>query len=437
MFHSKGAFAPFDGARDLVLAYRQPGKVFKRDVELRVLMWLVLLVLLLLTAYPAWSLWQSFASDPRMLAKLDALTWHTAWQALMDGKTTSLLQLVFILVIVPLQFLALHYKSKSKLIVSQTHLHHQSGLPQWLGSLTRQNWNLALDDFRSGRAIFTLTGPSWTPNPLLTYALQWKPTGGFQNSLVMKHLNVAGWCSPGEPAREPIKAPSLWPSLAHWTTPEGQALLQNAFNQLPLTVALRARGIPLPALGSAKHHKSGYGVDLFAYQRLKVGVIAFFGLLLAAGLGDHFMRHQHFFSPPDLWVWAACGACCGAAIWVWLAQERDEQVKSLIAYQGPIAGLVAVACTLLAPSALLAASVLLYSSQTISTKLAVSPLSLQPVNTRIPPIHPKTVYEFRGSLQQGSSRQMSVRQGLFCVWQYESAPLEDEVYQFYAKQPSR
>ena len=115
--------------------------------------------------------------------------------------------------------------------------------------------------------------------------------------------------------------------------------MQEAFEALPLVTALRAQGVPLSAFSTAKR-QIGDGIDLMAYPRMKAMVLSFFGLLISAGLAYHFMRHQHFFEAPAVWVWVVFGACCALASWFWLAKEKAPAVPSFKPTQGLMAVLL-------------------------------------------------------------------------------------------------
>lgn len=231
----------------------------------------------------------------------------------------------------------------------------------------------------------------------------------------------------------------LFFDLNPWATPEVQAILQGAFDQLPLVAALHAQGVALPPLSSFKPAGLGdNGFDLMAYPRMKAVVLAFFSLLVTAGLAYHFMRHQHYFENPPVWVWVAFGACCALATWGWMAAEQQPAGEpSLKPTQGVVAMVLGVGAALLAPSALLALNQALTPAQSISVTVSHSPLLLQPEDARIPAFRPSQALEFWASLPAKSAHPLVVRQGLFGTWQYDSAPLEDEAHAFYQKYDGR
>jgi hypothetical protein len=153
------------------------------------------------------------------------------------------------------------------------------------------------------------------------------------------------------------------------------------------------QGVPLPSIYTARRAAAD-GIDLMAYQRMKAAVLCFFGLLIGAGLAYHFMRHQHYFEPPALWIWAAFGACCALATWFWLAAEQGPAVPSFRPTQGLIAALFGVAVALMAPSALLGLNQALSARQWVSVTVSKTPLRLRPDDKRIPPFSPSQAREF-------------------------------------------
>ncbi|MDQ3058872.1 MAG: hypothetical protein M3R45_05035 [Pseudomonadota bacterium] len=323
----------------------------------------------------------------------------------------------------------------SRLFLDGSTLRHRSGLPLWLGNLLGQNWALSLDDFRSGRLVFTPSSLAQGYSPLARYALRWKDAQGKIHGLLVP----VSWFLPGQAAREPIKMPQglLWHTspLNPLSSPKVQAVLQDAFDQLPLVAALRAQGVALPALSSFKPAGLGEnGFDLMTYPRMKAVVLGFFGLLVGAALAYHFMRHQHYFDNPPLGAWVAFGACCALATWAWLAAEQQAPGEpSLKPTQCVLALLPGLAAALLAPSALLALNLALTPAQSVAVTVRHAPLRLQPEDASIPAFAPQQALDFWASLPAGTRRQMTVRQGLFGTWQYDSEPLQEEVYAFYGR----
>ena len=95
--------------------------------------------------------------------------------------------------------------------------------------------------------------------------------------------------------------------------------------------------------------------------------------------------------------------------------------------------LFGVAAALVAPFALLGANQALLPAQSVAATVRHAPLQLQPDDSSIPAFSPQLALEFWASLPAGTRRQMTVRQGLFGTWQYDSEPLQQEVYAFYGR----
>ena len=398
--------------------------------------WVLSGIMLAVVAFLFLELWSSFASDPYFVEKWKALTWNDFATSLTKHDGLPLAQLLFSLIAPALVYWGQRRLRTSRLFLSDSQLRHRSGLPLWLGNLTRQNWSLSLDDFRSGQMAFTLSGQVRGNAPLAMYFLSWKAAQNRPrlHALTQRRLAPASWFLLGQEAREPVRPPKglFWRSLNLWTTPEGRAVLQSAFDCLPLVTALRAQAVPVPAFSTSSRMGMGGGVDLMAYPRIKAVVLSSFGLMVSAGLAFHLLRHQHYFESPPLWVWVAPGICCALAVWWWQAAAQQEPGEpSLKPTQGVVAALLGIAATLLAPSVLLGANLVFTPAQEISFNVRNDPLGLQPDDSSIPAFRPSQALDFWASLPASTQRQITVRKGLFGTWQYDSAPLEDEVSAFY------
>lgn len=439
------------GNRELVFEWRPLNEQQQKNTTHPATKWLMYGLILALVALVFWLIWLLYTSDSHFAAKAKALTWHDLGDSLARlGSAGGLVQLKLLLygVVAASFFWGRRMQRGNRLYLSHATLRQRSGLPLWLGNLLRQNWTLSLDEFRSGRAVFTLTnqiqqaGLAQAPSPLAMHVLRWKAANATMPRIMPPpQLLPASWFLIGQEARKPLKAPPLnWRhSLNPWATPEGQAALQNAFDQLPLVAALRMQGVPLPPVSNARLFGLGEGgLDLMAYPRMKAVVLGFFGLLTSAALAFHFTRHQHYFEPPPLLVWVAVGACCALVAWGWQAAEQQAPGEpSLKPTQGILAALLGVGAAFFAPFALLGASQAFTAAQDISVTVSHFPLQLQPEDKRIPAFSPEVALEFWSSLPANTRRQMTVHQGLFDTWQYDSAPLQDEVEAFYRQHGRR
>ena len=423
--------------KELVFEWRPAHRQHKRSASQRALIWTICALVVLCFAFAFWQLWLVYSMHPEIAAKLKTLSW-------VSFNQRQILQLT---VELPLYFLAavavLWVQRRlrgSRLYLNSSQLRHSSGLPLWLGSLLKQNWTLSLDDFRSGRMVFTLSGLTRTNVLLASFVLRWKAahsdkTHWLTAYLIRRQLTPASWFLIDQEAREALQAPKglFWRSLNPWTTPAGKAVLQKAFDALPLVTALRAQGVPVPAFSTARRHLAGDSINLMAYPRMKAMVFSFFGLLTGAGVAHHFMRHQHYFEAPAVWVWVVFGACCALTSWLWLAKEKAPAVPSFKPTQGLMAVLLGIAAALMAPSALLALNLAWGTRQWVSVTVIKTPLQLVPDDSTIPPFSPSQAREFWTELPMQSARQLTVHEGIFGTWQYDSEPLEGEVFAFYKK----
>ena len=420
--------------RELVFEWRPAQHQHKRTASQRALVWIVCALVLVTVAFSCWQFWLLFSGNPELAAKLKTLTWRDFLRPIFQlmGELPLILPATVAVLWVPRRLRG------SRLYLSRSQLRHSSGLPLWFGNLLKQNWTLALDEFRSGRMLFTLAGTGRSNAPLAWFFLRWRAdndkTHWLTAHLIRRQLTPASWFLIGQAAREAVHPPKglFWRSLNPWTTPAGKAVLQEAFDALPLVTALRAQGVPLPAFSTAKR-QMGDGIDLMAYPRMKTMVLSFFGLLIGAGLAYHFMRHQHFFEAPAVWIWAVFGACCALASWFWLSEEQAPAAPSFKPTQGLMAVLHGIAATLMAPSALLGLNLALGARQWVSVTVIKTPLQLVPDDKTIPPFSPSQAREFWAELPVQSDRQIAVHKGIFGTWQYDSEPLEGEVYAFYKK----
>ena len=421
--------------RELVFEWRPPHRQYRKSTAHLATLWVVAALALIALAFIFWPLLRDGYTGSFQFA--------ARWKALIlsDQMMMAAVPLVKILayfMVAGLLSWVQYQMRRSRLYLSGSTLSQRSGLPLWLGNLLRQNWALSLDDFRSGRLAFTPSALGQGYSPLARYVLRCKAAQGKTHRLIgPRHLVPADWFLIGQEAREPLRIPgaSFWRMHDPWATPQGRAALEGAFDQLPLVAGLRAQGVALPPFSSARHPGLGEGgFDLMAYPRMKAVVLTFFGLLASAGLGYHFMRHQHYFESPPLWTWVAFGTCCALATWMWLAtQPQPPGEPSLKPTQGVLALLPGVGAALLAPSALLALNQVLIPAQSVTVTVRHAPLRLQPEDAGIPAFSPRHALAFWASLPAGTRRQMTVRQGLFGTWQYDAEPLQQEVRAFHGR----
>ena len=423
-----------DKNREFLFEWRPYHRRQKTTKSQRTLLWIAGVLFLVAAACMFWLLFNLFSSSPEIIESLKTFGWHSL-------KQRQIFQITVELPIYFLGFITLLWlqrrSRRSRLLVNQSHMQHISGLPLWLARLLKQNWTLSLDDVRSSRIRLTLAGSARAQAPLawfyLTCHTDADEPGWLKKQLTLQRLVPANWFLIDEPAREAIQAPAglFWRSLNPWKTPAGQALLQKTFDQLSLIAALRTHGVTVSMINTVRQNAPGGSFDLMAYPRIKAVVLSFFGLLAAAGVMHHLMRHQHFFDAPAISLWAAFGGLCAMASWWWLHAEQAPAESSFKLTQILIAALFGVAATLAAPSALLAVNQLLGAPQLVAVAVKQAPLQIIPDDQSIPPFSPSHAMEFWAERGAQPGRQITVCRGLFGMWQYDSEPLEEEVWAFY------
>lgn len=446
-----GEKATHFGQQELVFEWRPLNEQQQKTTPHPAKKWLMYALMLVLAASAVGLIALLYTSDPHFAAKLKTLSWHDLGNFLLSFASAGVVQIKLLVygLVAAAFFWGRRLQRGSRLYLSRSTLSQRSGLPLWLGKLLRQNWTLPLDELRSGQRVFTLTnqpqpaGLTLKPAPLAMYALRWKAASTTLSALMPQpQLFPASWFLIGQEARQPLDVPQLklgWRSSTNpWATPAGQAVLQTAFDQLPLVAALRAQGLSVPALSSIRLLGLEDGsFDLMAEPRMKAVVLGFFALIASAALAFHFTRHQHYFEPPPLFVWLAFGACCALGAWLWQMAQAAPEGPSLRPIQWLLAVMLGLASALFAPFALLGVNQVFTSAQQISVTVSQAPLRLQPENSRIPAFAPKTALEFWASQPAGTRRQMTLHHGLFGTWQYDSEPLQDEVEAFYRQHGSR
>lgn len=445
-----GEKATHFGQQELVFEWRPLNKQQQKTTPHPAKKWLMYGLMLALAGSAVGLIALFYAIDPHFAAKLKTLSWHDLGNFFLIFASAGVVQIKLLVygLVVAAFFWGQRMQRGSRLYLSRATLRQRSGLPLWLGNLLRQNWTFPLDELRSGQSVFTLTnqirqaGLAQAPSPLAMYALRWRAANATMPRIMPQpQLFPASWFLIGQEARKPPEMPQLgfWRrSVNPWATPEGQAALQTAFDQLPLVAALRAQGLSLPALSSVRLLGLGDGsFDLMADPRMKAVVLGFFALIASAALAFHFTRHQHYLEPPPLFVWLAVGACCALGAWLWQMAQATPEEPSLRPTQGILAVLLGLGAALFAPFALLGINQIFTTAQHISVTVSQAPLRLQPEDKRIPAFSPEVALEFWVSLPANTRRQMTVHQGLFGTWQYDSAPLQDEVEAFYRQHGRR
>lgn len=236
----------------------------------------------------------------------------------------------------------------ARLLLDADWLRHDCGVPllrRWL------DWSLSLDDVRSGKTLLLLNGMAIGSNALWMFRVGWGLSG-------LRRFQPAAWIPQGEGGLHVAMSPTLDTGRVdlpphrplgyiRWGHPDNAVWLQQRFDALPLVCALRNQGIELPPLDCTSDNRAG--VDLLRYGRLRSALKLVLPMALVVGaMLQHLARHQHYFSPWSMSVWAAIALSIAILTGVWL--WRDEPATgmhrgdawSVRLAQGLVAVLVAV-----------------------------------------------------------------------------------------------
>ncbi|MBQ0959392.1 hypothetical protein KAK06_10565 [Ideonella sp. 4Y11] len=194
-----------------------------------------------------------------------------------------------------------------RLTLNERTLSYASGVPlfaRWL------DWQLALDDLRSGRTRLRLTGLGVGSQGLALIRLGWGLSG-------LRGLRPAVWRPLGQGSAEASSSQPPHRPLGYinWRHPANAAWLQQRFEALPLIQALRAQGVVLPAWTSLRDHAAG--ADLMAHPRLRVVLLALAALTVSGAVLLHLSRFQHYVQPWSSAHWLAIGALIGTLTLAW------------------------------------------------------------------------------------------------------------------------
>lgn len=369
------------------------------------------------------TIWLIFPSE-----FLSQINWIDAWQKLLL-KPIELAKIIFALLAVPVSiWMQSQHNKNARLMLNDSRMSYKSRMPllsRWF------DWQLDLEDIRSGKIKLRFSGNELGAQPVLMYRLSWGMSG-------LRQIRPAAWILPNQTTL-PVQKPSSFFGLVNWKKSENMALLQQQFDQLPLINALMQRGVLLPQVSKKRE---GIGLDLMAYPRMKVAVISFFATLVGAFVLFHLMRHQHYFSPPSFSLQIAFGALAGFLMFIWLWGEKPDagNTADRAGFQGTqvlLACLFAVSAGLCAPSLPLLLASTVQSAQEQAFTLQKLPLILKSTDSPdMPNIQPTQASEYWQSLQDGEVVNLPVSRGFAGLWwQYDSNSLQEKVEAFYGSQP--
>jgi hypothetical protein len=368
-------------------------------------------------------LWLSFPSG--FFSQID---WSEIGRKMLQKPDFLLAIFLYPVVGIAIHFMMSKHRKNARLTLSDNTLNYSSGLPlfsRWF------DWQLDLEDVRSGKLKLNLNGRKYGKQPLALYRFSWGVSG-------LRQFRPAAWALPNQTAL-PLKEPTSFMGYVSWKNPENAALLQEQFSQLPLIKALTQRGVNVPKIANTTE---AMGLDLMVYPRMKVAVISFFGTLVGVFVLFHLMRHQHYFSAPPLSYQLIAGAFAGLLMFAWLWGEKPDagNTAEQAGFRGTqvlLACLFAVSAGLCAPSLPLLLGSTFQSSQEQAFTLQKLPLALKGIApSDMPIIQPIQALEYWQSLKDGEVVNLSVRRGFAGLWwQYDSSGLQDKVEVFYGSLP--
>lgn len=331
----------------------------------------------------------------------------------------------------------------ARLLLDDHWLKLDSGVPwlrRWL------DWNLSLDDVRSGKTPLLLNGMAIGSNALWMFRIGWGLSG-------LRRFQPAAWIPEGASGVDVPRSPTsgtdpddqpphrTW-GFVHWGHPDNAAWLQQRFDALPLVSALRQQGIELPALDRASDSRAG--VDLLRYGRLRftLTLVLPVALVLCAVM-QHLARHQHYFSPWSMSMWAAIALSLAVLMggWLW----RDAPVEGMLrgdAWSVRMAqGLVAILVAVVVPWGLQATPLVVakwwVTPQSVDFMLdrdhnRLVPEPGAPVSKSVPLDYAAS---FWASQDKGSLHPLPVRAGPGGLWQqYDVEELNGRIAEYLDQQ---
>ena len=331
----------------------------------------------------------------------------------------------------------------ARLLLDDHWLALDSGVPwlrRWL------DWRLSLDDVRSGKTPLLLNGMAIGSNALWMFRVGWGLSG-------LRRFQPAAWIPEGASGVDVPRGPTwgtdpddppphrTW-GFVHWGHPANATWLQQRFDALPLVSALRQQGIELPALDRASDSRAG--VDLLRYGRLRSTLKRVLPVALVLGaVMQHLARHQHYFSPWSMSMWAAIALSIAVltGIWLW----RDAPVEGM--HRGDAwsvrtaQGLVAILVAVVVPWGLQATPLVLakwwVTPQSVDFVLdrdhnRLVPEPGSPVSKSVPLDY---AAPFWASQDKGSLQPLPVRVGPGGLWQqYDVEALNGRIAEFLDQQ---
>jgi hypothetical protein len=248
---------------------------------------------------------------PALWALLGALA-DRVWQSAASAPWYRWIEPIGWLLALPAVLLLYRSIGQSRLHFEDDEVRMVSGLPAWLDVGPWGSWSMPYKEITSVDLVNYRAGHSYGPRPLHMAALQFNNRVG----KAARRLAVAPWHRLGEGMRPKLESTATWlgVSLGTWKSEQDQQTLQNAYNRMPLVLALRQRGVAVPVL--AQGRGSG-GDDLFENPRMKALILLAFALAPTYFAGAFLLREYWVVAPP-FGFWIALGLCTGIASALWV-----------------------------------------------------------------------------------------------------------------------
>ncbi len=302
--------------------------------------------------------------------------------------------------------------ARRQLVITDTHVHHRCSLAFGIGPQGEGNWSLALADIAEIRSPAPLTlHPLQVPTEL---RLELRMRNGSARS-----IEAPSWFVPGSPPRQSLRPPRrpgihFTLSEAHiWSTPENQHHLREFFSRLPVVEAFAKRGkfASPPSIRTIPPQ-----MDLFAWGKVKFGLLAGLGLIVASLLLMLALPDEHteeFLSP---WQCAGLGFVLALAYLGYLSTGADRPpwshrwVAAVLLFFGIATAIHPLTVTLNC----------LVTAESHSVEYVVQNGALVPSSTGQEfPVIDLPGRQIRSAwLREGTAVKREIRKGLFGLWHY-------------------
>ena len=359
------------------------------------------------------------------------LAW-TGWQVRANGLLLALMVALALLGVV-VAWGDARVRQRGRLTLSHDTLRYEDG-SRWAWLRRRASWTLDLNAVRAGHIVLGWSGLPPLPRAHHHVRLLWGRSPRMGQVLPGEWVPVDG-----DAIAAPVGDMSAGSAGAQAIDDSPQARVA----ALPLVVALRADGVPIPALGW--RHPQQPGFDLMASARLR-RVLAALAVLVAATASLHVgLIHEYYFVRPPLALWLAVGALAALAAAAWLWREPVAAVQARVSQgelrltQALVALLLGGVAGLCAPTLPLLAGRVLTPVQTLRFEWQMGGqgaggLMLRSVDQpEVPAIAPhwRVATALMATAQAHSIPvALEVRRGPAGLWwQYDAAPLLAEAAQ--------